>query len=93
MLQPDHESIMQTIQSLAQQIEEIEHQIGDLVNEAMELSPLQYLILQREIDRLVITKRALQDKWNQAMDVLTVYRSAHPTPHQFDQDHVPPRTR
>lgn len=93
MLQPENESLLEVIQGLAQQIEEIDARIGDIANEATEPGALQYLILQREVDRLVRAKRALQDKWNHAMDVLAAYRSAHPDQLQFDRDHVLPPTR
>jgi hypothetical protein len=79
MLQPDSASLIDVIQGLAQQIEEIDFRIGDLANEAMDLDPLQYLVLQRKVDRLTKAKRALQDKWTHAMDVLATYRSADPS--------------
>ena len=76
MLQPDCEPIMQTIQSLAQQIEEIDYGTGALQDEAMRLNPLQYVVSQRKVDRLVREKHALQDKWNNAMSEFAICRSA-----------------
>jgi hypothetical protein len=90
MLQPDCEPIMQTIQNLAQQIEEIDYRIGDLGTEAMQLNPLQYPVSQRKVDRLVRVKHALQDEWNNAMNELAICRSSHPAHRYFDRDHILP---
>jgi hypothetical protein len=90
MSQPGCEPIMQTIQSLAQQIQEFDYRIGTLEAEAMQLDPLPYIGSQREVDRLVGVKHTLQDKWNSAMSELAICRSAHPAHHHFDQDHVLP---
>ena len=90
MVQPDCEPLMQTIQSLTQQIEKIDYRIGALEAEAMQLNPLQYIVSQRKIDALVKVKRALQDKWNNAMTELAICRSAHPAHSHFDRDHVLP---
>ena len=78
MVQPDCKPIMQTIQSLAQQIQEIDFRIGVLEAEAMQLNPLQYIVSQRQVDHLVRVKHTLQDKWNNAMSELAICRSAHP---------------
>jgi hypothetical protein len=78
LFQPDCEPLMQTIQSLAQQIQEIDFRIGVLEAEAMQLNPLHYIISQRQVDRLIRVKHALQDKWNNAMSELAICRSAHP---------------
>ena len=80
MVQPDCEPIIQTIQSLAQQIEEIDSRIGALEAEVMQLNPLQYVVSQRGVDRLVRVKHTLQDRWNNAMSELAICRSAHPEP-------------
>ena len=84
MVQPDCEPLMQTIQSLTQRIEEIDYRIGALEAEAMQLNPLQYIVSQRKIDALVKVKRALQDKWNDALTELAICRSAHPAHYHFD---------
>ena len=78
MLQPDCEPIMQTIQSLAQQIQEIDFRVGVLEAEAMQLNPLPYIVSQRQVDHLVRVKHTLQDKWNNAMNELAICKSAHP---------------
>jgi len=54
----------------------------------MELNPLQYVVAQQELNRLVRVKHTLQDKWNNAMSELAICRSAHPAHHHFDRDHV-----
>ena len=84
MVQPDCEPITQTIQSLAQQIQEIDFRIGFLEAEALQLNPLQYIVSQREVDRLVRLERVFQDKWNNAMNELAICRSAHPAHPPFD---------
>ena len=88
MLQTGCEPIVQTIQSLAQQIQEVDYRIDALEAEALELNPLQYIRSQREIDRLARVKHALQDKWNNAMSELAICRLAHPA--HYHQDHVLP---
>ena len=77
MVQPDCEPLMQTIQSLTQQIEKIDSRIGALEAEAMQLNPLQYVVSQRGVDRLVRVKHALQDEWSNVMSQLAICRSAH----------------
>ena len=72
------EPIKETIQSLAQQIEDIDYRIAALEAEAMELDPLQYFVLQRKVDHLVGVKHKLQDEWNNEMNELARCRSAHP---------------
>ncbi len=84
ILQLDCEPIKQTIQSLTQQIEEIDHRIGALKAEAMQLDPLPYFASQRKIDRLVRVKLALEDEWSNAMSELAICRSAHPAHYHFD---------
>ena len=74
----DCKPVQQTIQSLTQQIEEIDFRIGALEAEALELNPLPYLVSQRKVDRLIGVKRGLQDKWHNAMNELAICRSAHP---------------
>jgi hypothetical protein len=76
MLQPHCEPIKQTIQSLTQQIEEIDYRIGALEAQAMQLDPLPYFVSQRKVDRLVREKHALQDEWSNAMSQLAICRSA-----------------
>jgi hypothetical protein len=88
MLQPDCDIIVEAIQSLTHEIEQIDYRIGVLEAEAMELNPLQYLVLQRKVDRLVSVKHKLQDNWNNAMNDLAICRSANSTQHYFDRDHV-----
>ena len=88
MVQPDCEPLVQITESLAQQIEEIDSRIGALEAEAMQLNPLQYIVSQRKIDRLVKVKHALQDKWNDAMTELAICRSSHPAHSHLDRDHV-----
>ncbi len=83
MLQLDCEPLMQTIQSFAQDIEEIDYRIGALEAEAMELNPLQYLVAQRRVDRLLWVKDARRDKWDNAMSQLAICRSTHPAHHNF----------
>ena len=73
---------MQTIQSLTEQIREIDDRIGALEAEAMQLNLLQYIVSQREVDHLVRVKHALQDEWNNTMSKFAVCRSALPA-HQF----------
>jgi hypothetical protein len=90
MIQSDCEPIKQTVQSLTQQIEEIDYRIGALEAEALELDPLPYLVSQRKIDRLIRVKNALQDKWHNAMNELAICRSAYPAQHQFEREHVLP---
>jgi len=79
---------MQAIQILAQHIQETDYRIGVLEAEAMELNPLQYLGSQRELNRLARVKHTLQDEWNNAMSELAICKSAYPTHHHFDRDHV-----
>ncbi len=86
MLQPDCEPIKQTIQSLTQQIEEIDYRIGALGAEAMQLNPLPYFVSQRKVDRLVRVKLAFQDEWSNAMSELAICRSAHLAHYHFDRD-------
>ncbi len=90
MLQPDCEPLMQTIQSFAQDIEEIDFRIGALEAEAMELNPLQYLVSQRRVDSLLWVKHVRRDKWDNAMSQLAICRSAQPAHHDFDRDHTHP---
>jgi hypothetical protein len=91
MVQADCEPFIQTIQNLAQQIEKIDYRIGALEAEAMQLlNPLQYVVSQRKIDRLIKVKHTLQDKWNNAMTELAICRSAHPAHSHVDRDHVLP---
>jgi hypothetical protein len=90
MVRPSCEPLMQTIQSLAQQIEEIDSRIGALEAEAMQLIPLQYVVSQRKIDRLVRAKHTLQDKWNNAMTELAICRSAPPAHSHADRAHILP---
>ena len=79
---------MQAIHILAQQIQETDYRRGVLEAEAMELNPLQHVVAQQELNRLVRVKHTLQDKWNNAMSELAICRSAHPAHHHFDWDHV-----
>jgi len=85
---PDCEPIQQTVQSLTQQIEEIDFRISALEAEALELNPLPYLVSQRKVDRLIRVKRALQDEWHNAMNELAICRSAHPAHRDFGREHV-----
>ena len=75
---------MQMIQSLTQQIREVDFRIGALEAEAMQLNPLQYIVSQREVDRLVREKHAFQDEWNNTMSKLATCRLAHPADHYFE---------
>jgi len=86
MLQPECEPIIQTIQSLAQQIQEIDYRADALKAEAMQLNPLQYIVSQRKVDRLIRLKHAFQNEWNNAMNALAICRSAHPAHYHFDRD-------
>jgi len=79
---------MQTIQSLAQQIQEIDYRIGVLEAKALQLNALQYIVSQRKVDRLVRVKHTLQDKWNNAMSEFAICKSADPTYQPFDRDHA-----
>ena len=79
---------MQAIHILAQHIQETDYRRGVLEAEAMELNPLQHVVAQQELNRLVRVKHTLQDKWNNAMSELAICRSAHPAHHHFDRDHV-----
>ncbi len=88
MLHPDCESLMQTIQSLAKRIEEIDYRISALEAEAMELDPLEYFVSQPEVDRPLGVKHTLQDQWNNAMNELAICQSAYPVHHHVDRDHT-----
>ena len=90
MSEADCKPIMQTVENLAQHIEEIDYRISTLEAEAMERSLLQYLVSQRKVDRLVRAKHVLQDKWNNAMSELAICRLVHPAHRHFDRDHVLP---
>ncbi len=85
MVHPDCESLMQTIQSLAKQIEEIDYRISALEAEAMEeLDPLAYLVPQPRVDRLIREKQALQNTWHNAMNELAICQSVYPAYHHVD---------
>src|SRR5258708_25996012 len=88
MLQPDCEPIMQTIQSLAQQIQEIDYRIGVLEAKALQLNALQYIVSPRKVDGLVRVKHTLQYKWNNAMREFAICKSADPTYQPFYRDHA-----
>lgn len=90
MVRPDCEPLIQTIQSLAQQIEEIDSRIGALEAEAMQLNPLRYIVSQRKIDHLVRAKHTLQDKWNNAMTELSICRSTPSAYSHADRVHILP---
>jgi len=78
MLQSDYELIIQKIQNLTRQIRAIDDRIGALQAEAIGSDIALYFIEQREIDRLLRVQRALQDKWNTAMNELAIYLSLNP---------------
>jgi hypothetical protein len=63
------------IQSLTEHIQEVDDRISALEAEAMQFQPLEYIVSQRKIDRLVRVKRALLDEWNNAMSKLAICRS------------------
>jgi hypothetical protein len=76
MTQPPYESIMETIEKLTQDLDIVENQLNILSVEGMEqLNPWRYLVLQRQVDRLVKKKLKLQDAWNQAMNELVRCKS------------------
>ena len=82
MSQPDCEPVAQTVQALAQEIQEVDFRIGALEAEAMEFHPMQYIDSQQAVDRLIKLKHTLQDKWDNAMDELAICRSStHTHPH------------
>ncbi len=85
MLHPDCESLMQTIQSIAKQIEEIDYRISALEAEAMEeLDPLAYLVSQPRADRLIKEKHTLQNTWHNAMNEFAICQSVYPAYHPVD---------
>ena len=75
MWQSDCEPIMQTIQSLTQQILELDSDIEEVGAEALRLPLSQYFASQREIDRLFKRQHVLQGEWDQAMSELAICRS------------------
>jgi hypothetical protein len=82
MTQPPCESIVETIQKLTQDLYTIENQLQVLSVEGMEqLRPWRYIVLQRQVDRLVKKKLEFQDAWNQAMDDLVRCKSSQSLPY------------
>jgi hypothetical protein len=78
MQQSDCETIAQTVNKLLQEINEIDDQVQAHEAEALKQSnPLRYLLLQREVNRLIREEHAIQGKWSNAMVELAVCRSAH----------------
>jgi len=75
---------MQMVQSLTEQIREVDSRIGALEAEALQLNPLRYLVSQREVDGLVREKHALQDEWDNTMSNLAICRAAHAAHPSFE---------
>jgi hypothetical protein len=76
MNQPPCQSIVETIQKITQDLYTIEDQLQALAVEGMyQLNPWRYIVLQRQVDRLVKKKLELQDAWNQAMNELVSCKS------------------
>ncbi|GHO94630.1 hypothetical protein KSF_046780 [Reticulibacter mediterranei] len=75
MLQLDCGPIIQKIQSLTEQMWELDNEIEACEAQAL-LKPLpRYFTLQKEADRLLKRQRALQNEWNNAMNDLAICRS------------------
>lgn len=76
MTQPTCEPLVETIQKLIQDLSTTDDQLHTLEVEGMnQLHPWRYVVLQRQVDRLIKKKHALQDAWNSAMDGLAICRS------------------
>jgi hypothetical protein len=90
MSQPDCEPLTQAVQSLAQEIQEIDFRIGALEAEAMGSNPLLYIYSQREVDRLIKLQHTLRDRWDDAMNELAICRASPRTPRHLDQDLLSP---
>lgn len=64
-----------TIQKLTQDLLTIDDQLHALEGEGMnQVSPWAYVVLQRQVDRLMQKKRTHQDAWNRAMNELAACR-------------------
>lgn len=82
MTQPRCEPLVETIQKLTQDLSTTDDQLHTLEVEGMnQLRPWRYVVLQRQVDRLIKKKHALQDAWDHAMNELAICRSDQPSPH------------
>ncbi len=84
MTQSPCASIIETIQKLTQDLYTIDDQLHVLEVEGMnQFHSWRYVVLQRQVDRLVKRKLALQDAWNQAMNELARCKSGQSSPHRL----------
>ncbi len=82
MSQPTCEPIVEAIRKLTQDLYAIDDQLHALEVEGMnQQHPWAYVVLQRQVDRLIKKKHALQDAWNRAMNELAICMSNQPSPH------------
>ena len=82
MSQPTCEPIVEAIRKLTQDLYAIDDQLHALEVEGMnQQHPWAYVVLQRQVDRLIKKKHALQDAWNRAMNELAACRSGQLSPH------------
>jgi hypothetical protein len=64
------------IQQITQDLQAIDGQLHALEVEGLNsLHPWNYVVLQRQVDRLSAKKRALQDAWDRAMTDLAICKS------------------
>jgi len=83
MTQPPCEPIVATIQQITQQLATINDQLHTLEVEGMnQQHPWRYIVLQRQVDRLIKKKYVIQGTWGRAMNELAFCRSAQPSPHR-----------
>ena len=77
MSQPPCGHIEAIIQKITQDLQVIDDHLHALEVDGMNLiHPWAYVVLQRQVDRLVKKKRALQDAWDRAMTDLAICRSS-----------------
>lgn len=79
MTQSTCEPLVETIQKLTRDLGTIDDQLHALEVEGMnQLHPWRYVVLQRQVERLIKKKHA----WNCAMDELAICRSGQSSPHR-----------
>jgi hypothetical protein len=80
---PAGESLEGAIQQLTQDLMALDEQIHYLVEVVgmNQSNPWAYVVLQRQVDRLLTKKHALQDTYNRAMTELAICRS-RPAPQE-----------
>jgi hypothetical protein len=84
MQQPNCDSLMQTVEELADHISDIDRQVGALVAESMDyLNPWQYLVFQGKINHLNREEQKLQAQWFHTMDDLGLCREGRLTGDSF----------